>query len=144
MGLTNRLARRAAHRLHVWSWRTRYWWLDTHAGAQAHIVACCLGVLVVVVQCVHLSVAALNPQPLREQHSIIWWVVYLIVALVAAAVSIALRPKVDNKPADQVTGPTTQDGQSVKRYWGTHWVDDEFLLGWKITGRDPIKASGGK
>lgn len=144
MGLINRLRERVAHRLYVWSWRARYWWLDTRAGAQAHIVACCLGLLVVVVQIIHVSVSALNPQPLREQHSVIWWVVYLIVALVAAAVSIALRPKVENKPADQVTGPTTEDGQSCRRYWGTHWIEDEFLLAWKIVGRDPIKASGGK
>ena len=28
-------------RLHyVWSWRVRYWWLDTRQGEQAHWVAC--------------------------------------------------------------------------------------------------------
>lgn len=144
MGLIRRTVERARHRLHVWRWRWRYWWLDTRAGAQAQVVVCCVAALVVVGQFVHLAVASLQPEPVLQQHSVIWWVVYLIVALVAAAVSFAMRPKMDNKPADQVSGPTTEDGQSVKRYWGTHWIEDEFLLAWKIVGRDPIKASGGK
>jgi hypothetical protein len=144
MGLIAYLGRRA----HVWRWRVRYWWLDTPGGAQAQRLAFALSTVVVIVQVIYAGIAALIPAPARDprqpQQAIIWWVVYLIVALVAAAVSFAMRPKAENKPVDQVTGPTTDDGQSVIRYWGTHWIDDEFLLGWKITGRDPIKATGGK
>lgn len=148
MGLIRALLQRLRHRLYVWSWRARYWWLDTPAGAAAHTIVCAMGALVVVVQIIYAGIAALTPRPSPDartpQEAIIWWVVYLIVALVAAAVSIAMRPKVENKPADQVAGQTTEDGQSVRRYWGTHWITDEFLLAWKITGRDPIKASSGK
>ncbi|WEN13706.1 hypothetical protein PY254_10655 [Rhodanobacter sp. AS-Z3] len=135
---------RGRHRCNVWSWRLRYWWMDTHAGQQAHIAVLCLAALVVVGQMVHLGIAALHPAPVTEQHSVIWWVVYLIVMLVAAAVSYAMRPKAENTKPTEQSGPTTEDGQSVMRFWGTHWIDDEFLLAWKIVGRDPIKASGGK
>jgi len=129
---------------HVWSWRLRYWWLDTPSGAQAHVVVLCISMLIVVAQFIHLGIAALAPRPAEPQHAVIWWVVYLIVMLVAAAVSYAMRPKPENAKPVEGQGQTTEDGQSVKRYWGTHWIDDEFLLAWKITGRDPIKAKGGK
>jgi hypothetical protein len=46
--------------------------------------------------------------------------------------------------AGRADGPTTEDGQAVMRYWGTHWIDDTFQLAWKVVGRDPIKAKGGK
>lgn len=140
MGLISRL-RRAGY---VWSWRLRYWWLDTPSGAQGRVVALCLSTLVVVVQFIQLAVAALSPRQPENQHAVIWWVVILIVMLVAAAVSLALMPKQEGAKPEEASGPTTEDGQPVKRYWGTHWIEDEFLLAWKITGRDPIKAKGGK
>ncbi|MEO7067441.1 MAG: hypothetical protein ABI114_11070 [Rhodanobacter sp.] len=135
---------RVRHRCHVWRWRARYWWMDTHNGAIAHILLLCVSALVVVIQFIYAGIAMLAPPKREPQQAIIWWVVYLIVMLIAAAVSYAMRPKPQSKTQDNPTGPTTEDGQSVVRYWGTHWVDDEFLLAWKITGRDPIKASGGK
>src|SRR6185437_1891727 len=85
MGLIARLHARLRHRHYVWSWRMRYWWLDTSAGAQA---------LIVVLQFIGLGIAALAPRPAgKPQESIIWWVVYVIVMLIAAAVSYAMRPK---------------------------------------------------
>jgi hypothetical protein len=144
MGLIQRMRERIRRVRHVWSWRARYWWLDTPGGAQAHVLALCMSLLVVIIQIIYAAVAALTPHPSGPQHAIIWWVAYLIVALVAAAVSYALRPKPESAKATEAQGPTTDDGQSVVRYWGTHWIDDEFVLAWKITGRDKIKASGGK
>lgn len=144
MGLITQLRGRVRRARHIWSWRWRYWWLDTKAGAQAQVVLCCVSALVVVVQFIYMGIAMASPRPAEPQHAIIWWVVYLIVMLVAAAVSYAMRPKPESAKPTQAQGPTTEDGQSVVRYWGTHWIDDEFLLAWKIVGRDPIKASGGK
>lgn len=145
MGLISNWHERYRRLRHIWSWRVRYWWLDTPAGAQAHVVAFCISTLVVIAQLIHVSLVALLPRaPNAPQHAIIWWVAYLIVALVAAAVSYALRPKPESAKPTQASGPTTDDGQSVTKYWGTHWIDDEFLLAWRIVGRDPIKASGGK
>jgi len=141
MGLIAYLRRRH----HVLRWRARYWWMDTPSGAQAQVLAFCMSLLVVIVQIIYAAIHALTPQPPgAPRHAIIWWVAYLIVALVAAAVSYALRPKPESAKPTEAQGPTTDDGQSVVRYWGTHWIDDEFCLAWKITGRDPIKASGGK
>jgi hypothetical protein len=143
MGLT--LLAYLRQRRHVWTWRLRYWWLDTPSGAQAHVLAFCISLLVVIIQIIYAVVAALTPQPANApRQAIVWWVAYLIVALVAAGVAYALRPKPESAKATEAQGPTTEDGQSVVRYWGTHWIDDEFLLAWKIVGRKPIKASGGK
>lgn len=144
MGLIARMVAQWRRLRHVWSWRIRYWWLDTRSGAQAQVVLCAVAALVVVVQLIHLSLAALAPQPAEPEHAIIWWVAYLITMLIAAAVSYVLRPKVQQTQPDTPPGQTTEDGQAVVRYWGTHWVDDEFLLAWMITGRDAIKTKGGK
>jgi hypothetical protein len=130
---------------HVWTWRLRYWWMDTDSGRQAQVIACALSALVCVLDLVKMGVAALVPRPAGEPaKAIIWWVVYIIVALIAAAVSYAMRPKTEKPAENEPTGPTTEDGQSVIRYWGTHWIDDLFQLAWKVVGRDPIKAKGGK
>lgn len=141
MGLTAYMRRS----LHVWSWRLRYWWLDTRGGAEAHVVLFCLSVLVVIAQLIRMSVAAfLTPAPGEPAKAVYWWVIQLIILVIAAAISYALRPKPEAPKPQEGQGQTTEDGQSVKRYWGTCWVDDEFLLAWKVTGRDPIKGEGGK
>lgn len=136
----------AVRRMHyVWSWRLRYWWLDTRGGQEAHVVLFCLAVLVVILQLIRVSIATLLPPPPGEPvKAIYWWVVQLIILVIAAAISYALRPKPENAKPTEGRGPTTEDGQAVTRYWGTHWIEDEFLLAWKIVGRDPIKAKGGK
>jgi heme/copper-type cytochrome/quinol oxidase subunit 2 len=141
MGLTMQLRRLR----HVWTWRARYWWMDTEDGARAHVAALCLAVLVVIVELIRVAVAALQPLPPGQpEKAIIWWVVQIILLIVSAAISYALRPKPENAKPQDGEGPTTEDGQSVIRYWGTCWADDTFQLAWKIVGRDPIKAKGGK
>lgn len=141
MGLTSHLRRLR----YVWGWRIRYWWMDTEDGQRAHVAALCLAVLVVIVQLVRMSVAALFPKPAHEpQQAVIWWVVQIILLIVSAIISYALRPKPENAKPVEGQGPTTEDGQAVHRYWGVHWIDDQFQLAWKVVGRIPIKAKGGK
>lgn len=147
MGLIgySRPAERLRRARYVWGWRLRYWWLDTRGGAEARIALLCGAVLVVIVQLVRLAVAALLPPPPGEPaHAVYWWVVQIIIAVVAAIIAYALRPKIEAPQPQEAQGPTTEDGQAVKRYWGTHWIGDEFLLAWKVVGRDPIKGGGGK
>lgn len=141
MGLIDR-----GRRLHyVWTWRMRYWWLDTPAGAQARVGALALGVFVVIVQLIRMAVAALTPAPVGEPvKAVYWWVVQLIILVVSMAVSYALRPKVENPKPASGDAPTTEDGQAVKDHFGTCWVEDEFLLAWKMMGTDPIRSRGGK
>ena len=66
-----------------------------------------------------------------------------------APVLISIRPDT-NAVLERWVGPVVfefdeallEEGvqEAVTRYWGTHWADDQFLLAWKITGRDPIRA----
>lgn len=133
-------------RLHyVWSWRARYWWLDTPGGERAHLALFALSLLVVCIQLLRMFVAAVVAPPAGEPaKAIYWWVVQLIIAIVAAAISYAMRPKPQAPTPQASEAPTVEDGLSAKHYFGTCWVTDEFLLAWKNTGTIPIKTKGGK
>ena len=141
MGLITR-----ARRLHyVWSWRLRYWWLDTPAGAQAQMGVLAFAALVVIIQLIRMAMAALvPPSPGEPAKAIYWWVVQLIIAIVSAIISYAMRPKVEEQKPQAGEAPSTQDGQAVKDHFGTVWVEDEFILAWKMMGTDRIRSNGGK
>lgn len=141
MGLITR-----ARRLHyVWSWRLRYWWLDTPAGAQAQMGVLAFAALVVVIQLIRMAMAALVPPPAGEPaKAVYWWVVQLIIAIVSAVISYAMRPKVEEQKPQAGKAPSTQDGQAVKDHFGTVWVEDEFILAWRMMGTDRIRSKGGK
>jgi hypothetical protein len=136
----------SVRRLHyVWSWRARYWWLDTRSGERAHLMLFALSLIVVCVQLLRMLVVAVVPPPPGEPvKAIYWWVVQLIIAIVAAAISYAMRPKPQPPTPQASEAPTVEDGLSAKHYFGTCWVNDEFLLAWKNTGTLPIKTKGGK
>lgn len=141
MGLTG-LAKRWWY---VVSWRSRYWWLDTRGGEYAHWALLCIAVLIVIVQLIKMVVAAALPPPPDEPvKAIYWWVVQLIIAIVAAAVAYVMRPKPQAPAPQKGEAPTVEDGLAVKDYFGTCWVEDEFLLAWKMMGTIPIKTKGGK
>lgn len=135
-------------RIHRWRyvyvWRIRYWWLDTPAGLHARFMIVGLAGLGVVGEVVAFAVAAARPTPQEHpREAVVWFVVWLVVALVAAVATYMLAGK--HAPQSQTTStPTTTDGQSVKRHYGTCWVDDSFLLAWKVVGRAAIKSGGGK
>ncbi len=126
-------------------WRARHWWFDTRGGGAAKVVLWCMAVLVVVLQLIHLSVTALlQPHPTEPVKSVYWWVVQLIIAVVAAVVSYAMRPKPEQAKATQGQSPRTKDGQAAKDIWGTRWIEDDFWLAWKVVGFDKIRSKGGK
>ncbi|HHA2431552.1 TPA: hypothetical protein ACOENN_000524 [Stenotrophomonas maltophilia] len=133
-------------RLHyVWSWRVRYWWLDTRQGEQAHWVACGLAAVACLVQLLRIVVAAtVPPAPSEPVKAIYWWVIQIIIAIIAAAISYAMRPRPQPPQPQAADAPTVEDGLSAKHYFGTCWVNDEFLLAWKLMGTEPIKTKGGK
>lgn len=137
----------AKRRWHVWSWRARYFWMDTKGGEQARIVVFCMALLVVLMQLIRMAVAAFLPPPPDEPvKAVYWWVIQLIIAIVFAVVAYAMRPKTEQPQAREVSSPTVEDGTAAKDYFGTCWInhDDNFLLGWKVVGRDPIRSKGGK
>ncbi|MBH1476318.1 hypothetical protein [Stenotrophomonas forensis] len=135
-----------AKRLHyIWSWRIRYWWLDTRSGEYARWASFYLGLLVVIIQIVRVYVAALQPPvPAQPTKAVYWWVIQLIIAIIAAAIAYSMRPKAQTPTPQSGEAPTTNDGQTVKHHFGTCWVDDEFLLAWKQMGTIPVKTKGGK
>lgn len=141
MGLTDSI-----RRLHyIWSWRLRYWWLDTRQGEIAHLVVLAISAIIVMIQILRMFVAALVPLPPDEPaRSIYWWVVQLIIAIVAAAISYSMRPKPQAPTPQTADVPTTEDGLSAKHYFGDCWVEDEFQLAHKVVGTEPIKTKGGK
>ena len=142
MGLS--LRARASHRANVWYWRARYWWMDTEDGQQSRTALLCLSVLVVIIQLIKMFVAAALPMvsPDEPVKAIYWWVVQLIIAIVAAVAAYALAPKVEAPPAKQQDMPTVDDGQAVLEIHGDCWIDEEFIMAQMVVGKDPIKSEG--
>lgn len=133
-------------RTFVWSWRARYWWMDTRDGRVANIATCVLLALGSIVALVHSVVSALlSPIPPDAPASAIApWVVQIIIAVVLAVVSYALTPKPEAPAPEQEKAPTVEDGLAVPEVYGTCWIDQEYILAWKGMGRDKIKSKGGK
>lgn len=147
MGLIeyNRLSERLRKRCDVWHWRLRYWWMDTESGKHWHIALFCMSVLMTILQLIRMSVAALAPPPPDEPvKSIYWWVVQLIIAIVSAIISYALRPKPQGVQPSQQESPSVEDGQSAMELHGDVWIDDEFILAQQVVGKVPIKSGGKK
>lgn len=73
-----------------------------------------------------------------------WWVVQIAIAIIAAVLSYALRPKIPKTPAPQVEGPTVEDGLCVDDHFGEVWVEPQ-LLAWRVVATQKIKSkTGGK
>ena len=140
------LARRIAKKVTVYRWRLRYWWMDTREGELMQRCACAAFALASVVQIIRASITALAAAPVPKPVEAIWpvWVIQLIIAVVAAAISYAMRPKTEKPKPQSGEAPTIEDGQSIKHHFGTVWVDDELVLAWKVTGTTPIKTKSGK
>lgn len=131
---------------YVYSWRLRYWWLDTRAGMQARLMLYLVSALAGIAWCWRLFTApAVVPDLQHPQQSVVIAIVIAIIALIIALAAVLMMPGApEAPPARSGVTPTTEDGQGVKHHFGTCWVDDSFLLAWKIVRTDPIKASGGK
>lgn len=142
MGLIARIRHRVGY---VWYWRVRYWWMDTREGIQARVTMAVLGLIGVIGMSVRLFfVARASTIPGQPHEAIIGVVVYLIIALLVAAIALATMPKPKPPQPQTANTPTTQDGQSVQDHGGTFWVDDSFILAWKQMPAEPIRTSGGK
>lgn len=125
--------------------RLRYWYLDTESGRRAQLWAFAGALLAMVVQIVRMAVAALSPAaqegPVQAPY---WWVVQLVIAIISAVISYALRPKVEPPKPAEADMPTTEDGRAVPEAHGTVWIEDEFMLAYKVVDRVPIKSGGKK
>jgi len=141
MGLKKKIARLR----YVYGWRLRYWWLDTRDGLVTRIALAAVALTGVMGWSVYAVVEMLRPAPAGQpKESIIWFVVYLIVALLVAAIAIASMPKQKGPQPTAADTPTTTDGQQVVDLFGTGWTDDSFILAWKQMGTEAIQSDGGK
>lgn len=140
------LIARIRHRVgYVWRWRLRHWWYDTRSGAQARVAGICLLAVVFVVELIRNAVAALAPAPQRPHEAVIMIIVWLIIALIVGiAVALSMHSSAQAPPDQKATGPTTQDGKSAPRLYGTYCIQNPAELGWKVTGKDPVQSDGGK
>lgn len=126
-------------------WRVRHWWMDTEAGKQTRVALLCMACLVVVLQLIHVTVAATMPAPEPEPvRAIYWWVVQLIILIISAVISYALRPKPQAPKPDQFDAPTVEDGHSVLELYGDVWVKEEFIGAQRVVGKEPIKSKSKK
>lgn len=72
------------------------------------------------------------------------FIYYILVLIVAAIIAYAMAPKPPTPEAGKGVVPEAEDGKSIIRVYGTVWVDDPMVLGFKTMGEDPIKKKGGK
>ena len=131
---------------YVYGWRLRYWWLDTPAGLHARIALALVASLLVIGDTIALVIKLTQPAPPGQPHrAVVWFVVWAVIILVSAIIGYMMASKGRQQAAPTMGDtPTTDDGQSVRHHFGTCWVDDSFLLAWKLVGRSAIKSKGGK
>lgn len=140
-------------RLDHWRWRVRYWWFDTREGERAKLTLFFLFVAFTLVQVtrvaltvpdVHVVMRGLEAHDVQVHELIYDWVVQLIIAAVVAAVSYAMRPKMEQPAERDFDAPVMQDGTAVKDYGGTVWIDEPYWLAHRMVGKDKIKTKGSK
>lgn len=81
---------------------------------------------------------------LEVRQAYIQWIVQIVVMIAAALISYAMRPKQKDPEIAKANVPVVEDGKGIVRIYGSVWIDDSIVLGFKQTGTTPIKAKGGK
>ena len=71
-----------------------------------------------------------------------WTAVALFV--VSALITYAFRPKVEGAKPQQAKAPRVEEGKKIPKIYGTVWINDPMVLGFKRVGTDPIKSKSGK
>ncbi|CDF82155.1 hypothetical protein PKB_0787 [Pseudomonas knackmussii B13] len=70
--------------------------------------------------------------------------VQIAILVVSALINYATRSKPTKPEPQEVTTPTAEEGKKLRKVYGTVWVDDAQVLGFKKMGTDPIQTKGGK
>lgn len=70
--------------------------------------------------------------------------VQVAILVVSALLQMATRKSPEKPKPQEATAPVVEDGKSIRRIYGTVWVDDSIVLGWKEIDQDPIRTKGGK
>lgn len=70
--------------------------------------------------------------------------VQIAILVVSALISYATRPKPENPKPGKVGIPVAEEGKPIRKVYGTVWINDPQVLGFKTIGTDRIKSKGGK
>lgn len=71
-----------------------------------------------------------------------WEQIALIV--VSMVLQSIFAPKTQSQDLPDVEAPTAEEGTSIKKVYGTVWIEDPQLLAFKKVGRDKIRSKSGK
>lgn len=129
-------------------WLDRY--LTEHYGAARLVIGVLL--LIVMVPTAYKLEAWLAGHyvPVAIEHGVqvqrawVQYVVYIVIMIVAALIAYAMAPKPPTPEVQKGKVPDAEDGKSIIRVYGTVWVEDPIVLGFKTMGADPIQKKGGK
>ena len=76
------------------------------------------------------------------------WPVWVVQTLIAIGLSIVssmlMRPKVEGAKPQQGRVPEAKDGTFIRKIYGTVWIDDSMILGYKALPPEPIRKKGKK
>lgn len=71
-------------------------------------------------------------------------IVWLVVIIVIAIAVVMMMPKTPTTEAQTANVPEVLDGRKIRKVFGTVWIDDPTVLGWKPMGTIAIKSKGKK
>ena len=69
------------------------------------------------------------------------WIAVLVVSVL---VSVAMRPKTVTPTPGQAEMPVAEEGRPIRKIYGTVWINDPQVIGFKRIGTDRIRKKGGK
>lgn len=70
--------------------------------------------------------------------------VQIAIMVVSALISYATRPKAEQPKPGTVETPVVEAGWVYRKVYGTVWIDDPQVIGFKRMGTKRIRTKGGK
>lgn len=136
-------------RVDRWRWLLRYWVLDKyHEQLRWYVFfAACVatfGCGVLLVRTLSASLSIVNGALVVRADGGATIIIQIIIFVVSLAISYAMRPKSEPIKPQDGSIPDVEDGTAIRRLYGTCWMDDSFIYGWKNLGTEAIKSKGSK
>lgn len=70
--------------------------------------------------------------------------VQIAILVISSLINYATRPKPQKPQPGKVETPVAEEGRRIPKIYGTVWIDDPQVLGFKQIGTDRIRSKGGK
>jgi hypothetical protein len=71
-------------------------------------------------------------------------IIQIALIILSSLISAALAPKPKPPEVIKAQVPVVEDGKGIERLYGSCWIDDSIVLGFKQMGTKKIRAKGGK